>query len=815
MDEGSVGSIFLDLIVRDTVQKQTEKIAAKAQVSAKHSFGAVERSAEAMTNQVAAKSQEMGQRIQNSINGAFSKSVATAQAKVAQLETALASVTAKLNDAKVSDDDTAAQRLAAQQEAMYDRLEAARNKLAIEIQAAAQKEAQTEAATKAKQEAAAQKAADAAEKAAQRAAAAQEREARKNEAAQQKAAQAAAKAHEQSASRIKNAFSKAFSGAKKMVGGFGKALAGIKNKFSTTGKSAGRFGTRLKGIVSGALVFNTISQGLKQVTDYLGTAIGSSEEMQAALANLKGAAATAAAPIIEALTPALTALTNAAATAFSYVSRLASYLTGKSVSDMAKAAKAMQKASDTAKRSTASFDEIEKLGDSGSQSSSANYDFQGQSKLLNAALQAVQKGRWDQLGQIFAEKINKIVSSLDAIDIGQKVSGFVNNLTSSVHGFFTTLDFSAAGEKLGTMLTETFEKTDWAKIGETAAAVLTSLPKTLVSFILKTDWASVAQGLSKALISAYNGVSDWIESVDWRAVGDKIATFLKNIDWAGVVSGAFEMLGAAIGAGVSMVWGVIDEAWANLVNWWYDVAFEDGSFTMSGLLEGIWAGICNIGQWLLDNVVNPFLNGFKEAFGIHSPSTVMAEIGDFLIQGLLGGITETWKKITVFFEDAFAELKNLIKGAINGILGFVNGLISGVVGGINLIVRAMNKLKFDVPDWVPVLGGKTFGFNLAEVSAPQIPLLANGGVIRQPTLAMMGEYSGANSNPEIVAPQSTIAEIVSKAMSGLIESNQEVVELLREILQAVLGIERGDEVYAAAVRHHNEKMSIIKGGSYL
>ena len=224
MDKGSVGSIFLDLIVRDTVQKQTEKIAAKAQVSAKHSFGAVERSAEAMTNQVAAKSQEMGQRIQNSINGAFSKSVASAQAKVAQLETALASVTAKLNDAKVSDDDTAAQRLAAQQEAMYDRLEAARNKLAIEIQAAAQKEAQAEAATKAKQEA-----------------------------AQKKAAQTAAKAHEQSASRIKNAFSKAFSGAKKMVGGFGKALAGIKNKFSTTGKSAGRFGTRLKGIVSGAL----------------------------------------------------------------------------------------------------------------------------------------------------------------------------------------------------------------------------------------------------------------------------------------------------------------------------------------------------------------------------------------------------------------------------------------------------------------------------------------------------------------------------------------------------------------------------------
>lgn len=816
MADGSVGSIFLDLIIRDTVQKQTERIASKAQVSAKQSFGAVERSAEAMTNQVAAKSQEMGQRIQNSINGAFNKSVATAQAKVAQLETTLASVTAKLSDAKASDDDTAAQRLVAQREAAYDRLEAARNKLAIEIQAAAQKEAQAEAAAKAKQEAAAQKAAAATEKAAQRAAAAQEREARRNEAAQQKAAQAAAKAHEQSASRIKNAFSKAFSGAKKMAGGFGKALEGIKNKFSTVGKSAGQFGTRLKSIVSGALVFNLLSRGLRQMTDYLGNAIGSSKEMQNALANLKGAAATAAAPIIEALTPALTTLTNAAATAFSYVSRFASYLTGKSVSDMAKAAKAMQKASDTAKRSTASFDEIEKLGNSGSESSAANYDFQGQSKLLDSALQAIQRGRWDQVGQIFADKVNKIVSSLNAIDIGRKIGGFIDNLTSTVYGFFTTVDFSGIGQKLGAILTETFKETDWAKVGETAAAVLTSLPKMLVGFILETDWAVAAQSLSKTIISAFNGVSGWIKGVNWKTVGDQVATFFKNVDWGGVATSLFEGIGSALGGLTAFLCGLLDEAWGAVVDWWHEVAFEDGTFTMSGLLEGIWAGICNIGQWLLDNVVNPFLNGFKEAFGIHSPSTVMAEIGDFLIQGFLGGITKTWEKITAFFDDAFTGLKDLIKGAINGILGFVNSLISGVVGGVNLIVQAMNKLKFDVPDWVPGLGGKSFGFNLSEISAPQIPLLANGGIIRQPTLAMMGEYPGANSNPEIVAPQSiieqTLARVISGYSSDMVQCFEAVVDVLKEILEAIYGMEINRDSIYDYIKDKDRRMAIVRGG---
>lgn len=794
MAEGTnVGSIFLDLIVRDTVQKQTEKIAAKAQASAKQSFGAVERSAEAMTNQIAAKSQKMGQRIQSSISGAFNKSVAMAQAKVAQLETTLANVTAKLNDAKASDNDAAVQRLIAQQEAAYDRLAAARERLSIETQAAAQKEAAAQVSSSSQTESVATRAFS----------------------VMRSVGKGAFGVLSTAALKFKSLAVKAFSGVRKTVHGLTKSIAGIGRKLTSAGKSTSRFGTRLKGIVSSALVFNILSRGLRQMTDYLGSAIGSSKEMQAALANLKGAAATAAAPIIEALTPALTALTNAAATAFSYVSRLASYLTGKSVSDMTKAAKAMQKASDTAKRSTASFDEIEKLGDSGSESSDSNYDFQGQSKLLDSALQAVQNGRWDQVGQIFAEKVNKIVSSLDAVDIGQKISGFINNLTSTVHGFFTTVDFSAIGQKLGAILTEILEGTDWAKVGETAAAVLTALPKMLVGFILETDWAVAAQSLSETIISAFNRVSDWIKGVDWKTVGDQVATFFKNVDWGGVATSLFEGIGSALGGLTVFLCGLLDEAWGAVVDWWYEVAFEDGSFTMSGLLEGIWAGICNIGQWLLDHVVNPFLNGFKEAFGIHSPSTVMAEMGNFLIQGFLGGITKTWEKITAFFDDAFTGLKDLIKGAINGILGFVNGLISGVVGGVNLIVQAMNKLKFDVPDWVPGLGGKSFGFNLSEITAPQIPLLANGGVIHQPTLAMMGEYPGANSNPEIVAPQSTIAEIVSKAMSGLIESNQEVVELLREILQAVLGIERGDEVYVEAMRHYNEKMAIIKGGSYL
>ena len=57
-----------------------------------------------------------------------------------------------------------------------------------------------------------------------------------------------------------------------------------------------------------------------------------------------------------------------------------------------------------------------------------------------------------------------------------------------------------------------------------------------------------------------------------------------------------------------------------------------------------------------------------------------------------------------------------------------------IIRGINSLIRGANKIHFDVPDWVPGLGGKTFGFNIKE-----IPLLAKGTVVRGPTPAIIGE----------------------------------------------------------------------------
>ena len=124
-----------------------------------------------------------------------------------------------------------------------------------------------------------------------------------------------------------------------------------------------------------------------------------------------------------------------------------------------------------------------------------------------------------------------------------------------------------------------------------------------------------------------------------------------------------------------------------------------------------------------------------------------------------------WAALTAtvdFFKDRFQIVMDFVSGAIEsikpkfeglgdivsavfeGIWGAIKFYINLWIGAFNLLIKGMNLIKFDVPSWVPGLGGKGFGFNI-----PEIPTLAQGGIVRRPTLAMVGE-----SGPEAVIPLS-------------------------------------------------------------
>ena len=114
---------------------------------------------------------------------------------------------------------------------------------------------------------------------------------------------------------------------------------------------------------------------------------------------------------------------------------------------------------------------------------------------------------------------------------------------------------------------------------------------------------------------------------------------------------------------------------------------------------------------------------------------------------------------------------------------------------INWIVNGLNKISFDVPDWVLGIGGKTFGFNISEAKfgRASTPRLAQGAVI-PPNREFLAALGDQKKGINIEAPLQTNVDAfnIALAQNGSIGGNTEVVLEIdgRELGRAV--VEQGD-----------------------
>ena len=128
-----------------------------------------------------------------------------------------------------------------------------------------------------------------------------------------------------------------------------------------------------------------------------------------------------------------------------------------------------------------------------------------------------------------------------------------------------------------------------------------------------------------------------------------------------------------------------------------------------------------------------------------------------------------WNGVQSIFKTIWEEMPDFIKTPIRTIIGLVNKMISGIEAGLNAVIDGINGFSFDVPDWVPEIGGETFGFSIGKVSLPRIPELAKGGVVTQSTLALIGENGAEAVMPleRNTAWISTLADDITSRMGGI------------------------------------------------
>jgi TP901 family phage tail tape measure protein len=115
--------------------------------------------------------------------------------------------------------------------------------------------------------------------------------------------------------------------------------------------------------------------------------------------------------------------------------------------------------------------------------------------------------------------------------------------------------------------------------------------------------------------------------------------------------------------------------------------------------------------------------------------------------------SETWNGVKEAFQTAWAGIKDTARTAGNFVIGMLNGVIGAYESAINAVSSALNRLPFvgktlSIPNWVPLVGGNSFSIpSIPRATFPRIPMLAEGGIVRSATLAMIGE-----AGPEAVIP---------------------------------------------------------------
>lgn len=546
-----------------------------------------------------------------------------------------------------------------------------------------------------------------------------------------------------------------------------------------------RFSSRLKEIAAGALVFNLLSAGLREVTKYFGSALKSNKQFTAAVAQLKGALMTAFQPIYEAVLPALLSLMRVLTAVIQVIGQFFAMISGKSTAQMASNAKALNKEADAikgvggaakkAKRELAKFDEINKLGGTdqggggggGAGSIAANFEpmeiTDGMEHLLYL-IGAIGAGllTW-KIASAFTYSLSLIAglalaiggAVLYAFNIFDAFKNGIdwNNLTGMLLGMIAIagglfLAFGAVGAGIGLLVT----------------GVLTAI-------VALREWITTGELSNEACVALVLGIA---------AIGAAIS--LLTGSW-------IPLLIAAVAAFVLAAVAKTEEFKAMLskINDWLQNVFQRDWTELFGTVLGTQL-----------NVFFAFCSGIWQA---------ITEILSGVIDFIAGVFTGDWQK-------AWTGVKEIFKGIVNGIIGVVNGLVRAVVNGVNSVIRALNRINVSIPSWVPGFGGKKFGLNLKEINAPQIPYLAQGAVIppNAPFMAMLGDQRHGTN---IEAPLSTIQEAVATVMEDYAVANlaghEATVAVLRDILEAVLGIEIGDEMLSKAANRYNTRLATMRG----
>lgn len=397
------------------------------------------------------------------------------------------------------------------------------------------------------------------------------------------------------------------------------------------------------------------------------------------------------------------------------------------------------------------------------------------------------------------------------------VAKWLDKDKDKINGFITTIgdNFSKGYDNLSTFFEKSFDV-----IGQSIDRVRPQMEDAISNMLSGfTDFGgAVGTIFSEGFSLATESLVKWIDN-DGATIGEFFDNIqLQMADVMNFVGGVFSDIGNFLlgwwdGEGGSEIFQNVCDMFLNigttLMNvyndwimpaWNFIVGVFQSAWTdcLKPIFEQLWAvfgKVCDYIATIWNNWLSPFVNFISDTLGpvfntvlrnIQSIfETVFRVIGD-----VVGGILKSFGGLIDFitgvfsgnWEKAWNGIKDFFGGIWDGIWGIIKGFVNLIIDGINLlwtgiytVVAAIVNTIGGIADVIGSIFGQEWGWSMPNEPV-LIPHLATGGLVKAPTLAVVGDNAGANSgNPEVIAP-------LSKLQGMINTSNGEDTVILSEIL---------------------------------
>lgn len=267
--------------------------------------------------------------------------------------------------------------------------------------------------------------------------------------------------------------------------------------------------------------------------------------------------------------------------------------------------------------------------------------------------------------------------------------------------------------------------------------VLLPIAQTIVSTVL-TVAGNIADIIG-GIIDVIKGIIDFVVGIftgDWEKAWNGIMEYVSGI--MNAIKGVIELVMNTIGGVIQIDLNIISAIFSTIFH------------AIGSLITTVFNAI----KTVITTTIAVIKNGIST--GLNTIRTIWDNV---------------WKSLRTTVTTIFNAIWSTIKNTVNSIIGGIEHMANAVVNGVNTVIKALNNLKFKVPDWVPELGGKEFGFDIPTLSQVSLPRLAKGGIVDGATPLIAGE-----AGREAIVPlerNTGWMDTIANKLGGMIVSSME------------------------------------------